>query len=215
MARVVRELLEAFLLALIVFFVIQGSVRNFRVEGRSMDPTIEHGQYLLVNKLVYFKTDVQRLSRIIPFWKVDQPSGDFAIHPPERGEVIVFRSPPDRSRDFVKRVIGLPGDVVELRDGNVYINGELLDEPYLDPQDVSNTFPSGSTQKARWTIGEKEYFVLGDNRDNSNDSREFGPFPEEDVLGKVWFVYWPLSDLHLLDSFSSHAQGALRQIPWP
>ena len=180
-----------------------------------MDPTIEDGEYLLVNKLVYFKTDMQRLSRIIPFWEVDQPTGRFAIHPPERGEVIVFRSPPNRTRDFVKRVVGVPGEVVELRDGKVYINGERLPEPYLDPQEASNTFPSARSQKSLWTVGEKEYFVLGDNRGNSNDSREFGSFPEEDVLGKVWFVYWPLSELRMLDSFSSHAQSALRQVPWP
>ena len=215
MVRVVRELLEALILALIVFLVIQTSVRNFKVEGSSMYPNIENGQHLLVNKLVYIKLDLQRLSRITPFWEADQPSGHFAIHPPERGEVIVFRSPPNRSKDFVKRVVALPGEVVELREGNVYINGARLDEPYLAPEDASNTFPSPRSQKTRWTLGEKEYYVLGDNRGKSNDSREWGPFPEEDVLGKVWVVYWPLTELHLLDSFSSLAQGALRQVTWP
>ena len=207
MARVVRELLEAFILALIVFMVIQSSVRNFKVEGSSMHPTLESGEYLLVNKLVYFPVDTHRFSRIIPFWKVDQSADRFAVRAPKRGEVIVFRFPKDETKDFVKRVIGLPGEKVTIRQGEVYIDGGLLEEPYITRKDASNmdTVP----------LGEKEYFVLGDNRSSSNDSRAWGPVPEKNVLGKVWFVYWPFSELQLLDSFSALAQGALRQNPWP
>jgi len=209
MARVFRELLEAFILALIVFMVIQSSVRNFRVEGSSMHPTLEGGEYLLVNKLVYFPIDTHRLSRVIPFWKVDQSADGFAARAPERGEVIVFKYPRDETKDFVKRVIGLPGEQVEIRQGEVYIDGGLLEEPYITRKDNFSMDPM--------LLGEKEYFVLGDNRCTgcSNDSRHWGPVPEKNVLGKVWFVYWPFSELHLLDSFSSHAQGALRQVPWP
>ena len=86
MSRAVREIAEALFLALIVFIVIQVSVRNFRVDGSSMLPTLSGGQYLLVNKLVYFKIDTKRLSRIVPFWEEDTPSTHFAIHAPERGE---------------------------------------------------------------------------------------------------------------------------------
>ena len=111
MNRVVRELLEAVVLALIVFMVIQTSVRNFKVDGSSMNPTLEGGQYLMVNKLVYFQLDMVRLSRIIPFWKEERPDSRFAVHPPQRGEVIVFHFPRDTRKDFVKRVIGLPGAV--------------------------------------------------------------------------------------------------------
>ena len=207
MARVVRELLEAFILALIVFLVIQNSVRNFRVEGSSMDPTLESGEYLLVNKLVYFPIDTQRLSRAIPFWKVDQSADRFAVRSPKRGEVIVFRFPRDETKDFVKRVIGLPGEEVAIRQGGVYIDGALLNEPYVTRKDKFNMDPM--------LLKEREYFVLGDNRRSSNDSRSWGAVPEENVLGKVWFVYWPFSELQLLDSFSSLAQGALRQVPWP
>ena len=207
MARVVRELLEAFILALIVFLVIQTSVRNFKVEGSSMHPTLENGEYLLVNKLVYFPIDTHRLSRVIPFWSVDQSADRFAARAPERGEVIVFRFPGDEDKDFVKRVIGLPGEQVEIRQGEVYIDGGLLEEPYLTRKDGFNMDPM--------LLGGKEYFVLGDNRRSSHDSRTWGPVPEKNVLGKVWFVYWPFSELHLLRSFSSLAQGALRQVPWP
>ena len=210
MARVVRELLEAFIVALIVFLVIQASVRNFKVEGSSMDPTLENGEFLLVNKLVYFPIDTHRLSRVIPFWKVDQSADHFAARAPRRGEVIVFRFPGDETKDFVKRVIGLPGEKVEIRDGGVYIEGKPLLESHVD---AGVTGCGGDY--CHLTLKENEYYVLGDNRGRSNDSRTWGPVPEKNVLGKAWFVYWPLSELHLVDSFSSVAQGALRKVPWP
>jgi signal peptidase I len=190
MSSVLREFLEAILLALVVFLVIQTSVQNFKVEGSSMHPTLEGGQYLLVNKLVYFKVDEERLSRIIPFWKVDESAQRFALHPPQQGEVIVFHFPRDPSRDFVKRVIGVPGDRVEIREGTVYVNGVALDEPYVTAEDSSDI--------GAITLQEKEYFVLGDNRRGSNDSRNWGPVPEENILGKVWIIYWPLSNWDLL-----------------
>ena len=202
MSRTAREIFEAIVLALIVFIAIQVTVRNFKVDGSSMHPTLDSGQYLLVNKLVYFQADMQRLSRIIPFWKVDRASKQFAIHPPKRGEVIVFRFPRDPSKDFVKRVIGLPGERVELRQGIVYINGATLEEPYL-------TLPDNSTRPAI-LLGEKQYYVLGDNRNSSNDSRNWGPVPEEHLIGKAWLVYWPFSEIHLLDSAALSLQSALR-----
>ena len=213
MARVFRELLEAFILALIVFVVIQGSVRNFRVEGSSMHPTLESGEYLLVNKLVYFPIDTHRLSRVIPFWKVDRSANRFTARSPERGEVIVFRFPGNGPpRDFVKRVVGLPGEHVEIRDGAVYIDGEPLLETHIDAVDTAC-----NGKFCDHTLKANEYYVLGDNRcvGCSNDSRHWGPVPEKNVLGKVWFVYWPFSELNLLDSFSSLAQGALREVSWP
>ena len=189
MSAIVREFLEAILLALVVFLFIQTSVQNFRVEGSSMHPTLEGGQYLLVNKLVYLKIDQERLSRIIPFWIVDRPEEYFAVHPPQQGDVIVFHFPRDPSRDFVKRVIGVPGDVVTMQDGFVRVNGATLEEPYLTVRDTSDLVPV--------RLGEKEYFVLGDNRRGSNDSRNWGAVPEENILGKVWLVYWPLSNWDL------------------
>ena len=200
MSRIARELTEAVVLALIVFLVIQGSIRNFRVEGSSMDPTLEDGQYLLVNKLVYSKIDTGRISRMIPFWNVDEPKAHFAIHPPKRGEVIVFRFPEDPSKDFVKRVIGLPGEEVELRTGTVYIDGVPLEEPYLTEWDTKTVPPA--------LMGEKEYYVVGDNRGSSRDSRFWVKkgVPEENVVGKVWVVYWPFPQIQLLNTMSSMVQ---------
>jgi len=190
----VREIVEAILLALVVFVVIQTSVQNFRVEGSSMQPTLEGGEYLLVNKLVYFKLDRERLARVIPFWKAETSDESldesFAVHPPKSGEVIVFHYPGDTRRDFVKRVIGVPGDRVEIRRGTVYLNGESLDEPYITVQDTSDM--------NQLVLKDKEYFVLGDNRRGSNDSRSWGPVPEELILGKAWIVYWPLANWTML-----------------
>lgn len=194
MDRVFRELLEAVILATIVFLLIHTSIRNFKVEGSSMNPTLESGQHLIVNKLVYSQLDMDRLSRIIPFWQAETPDTRYAIHPPRRGEVIVFHFPRDPSKDFVKRVIGLPGEEVEILQGKVYINEQALTEPYLDRLDTSRVGPT--------RLREKEYFVLGDNRRSSNDSRIWGPVSETYVVGKVWFVYWPFSKVQLLDGIT-------------
>lgn len=187
MTAVMREILEAMALAIIVFLVIQASAQNFRVEGSSMSPTLEGRQYLLVNKLVFFKFDVERFSRIIPFWKVDESQVSHPIRPPRFGEIIVFRFPGEPNRDFVKRVIGLPGDEIEIVDGRVKINGFVYSEPYLKGPFSYNMDPR--------RMAEGEYFVMGDNRSHSNDSRNWGPVPEENVVGKVWLIYWPFSQL--------------------
>ena len=199
MSRAFREISEALILALIVFLLIQGSVRNFKVDGSSMLPSLESGQFLLVNKLVYFRLDTSRLSRVIPFWDEDTPSNHFVIHPPRRGEVIVFRFPNDPSKDFVKRVIGLPGEEVEVVLGTPYIDGVGLQEPYLRTQDRSRMSPL--------LLGDGEYFVMGDNRRSSNDSRNWGAVPEENILGKVWVVYWPFTQAQILETAPSFTWG--------
>jgi signal peptidase I len=194
-----REFLEAVFLALVVFLVVQTTVQNFKVEGSSMYPTLQGGQYLLVNKLVYFRVDQERLARIVPFWKAQRPEERFAIHPPQRGDVVVFHFPRDPSRDFVKRVIGAPGDEVEIRRGVVYVNGEELEEPYLEAHDLSDMVPL--------SLQPGEYFVLGDNRPSSNDSRSWGVVPQDLILGKAWFVYWPPSKWHPLSIIPSWGKG--------
>ena len=201
MARAGREIIEAVLLAVVVFMLLQATVRNFKVEGSSMDPTLENGQFLLVNRLVYTRIDMGRLSNIIPFWQTDEDSVRYAIHPPERGEVVVFQFPDpvkdNPKKDFVKRVIGLPGETVEVKDGVPYVNGVVLDEPYLLHKDMSNRDEVG--------LGDGEYYVKGDNRNHSNDSRAWGAVPAENIRGKVWMVYWPAPGIQILD--------VLNQIP--
>ena len=192
MPRLAREILEAVLLALLALVILQGTVRNFKVEGSSMSPTLEGGQYLVVDHVSYLKLDVERLSRMVPFWTADDADPKFAFNPPVRGEVIVFRYPEDTRKDFVKRVVGLPGETVEVRSGLVYIDGEILDEPYLERMDRSNA--------RRTSLGEREYYVIGDNRRNSNDSRAWGVVPEKNIVGRVWLIYWPWEDVHFVHS---------------
>ena len=107
LTRISREIIEAVVLAVVVFMLLQTTVRNFKVEGSSMDPTLEGGQYLLVNRLVYLRIDLERLSRIVPFWQAKEDSLRYALHAPKRGEIVVFEFPQDPTKDFVKRVVGL------------------------------------------------------------------------------------------------------------
>ena len=195
MARVGREVIEAVLLAVVVFMLLQTTVRNFKVDGSSMDPTLVNGQYLLVNRLVYLRIEMDRFSSIVPFWQAEGDSVRYAIHPPERGEVIVFEFPDvipsNPKRDFVKRVIGLPGETIEVKDGVPFVDGVVLEEPYLTTKDHSNV--------RKVELGAGEYYVIGDNRAHSNDSRSWGAVPEENLRGKVWMIYWPAPRIHILN----------------
>lgn len=186
MSSVLREVVEALALAIVVFILIQASAQNFRVEGSSMAPTLEGQQYLLVNKLVYFTFDVERFSRIVPFWNVERSDASRPFRPPRLGEIIVFHFPGEPQRDFVKRVIGLPGDKVEIVHGTVLVNDVVFAEPYLKEPFTDNMAPR--------RMGAGEYFVMGDNRSHSNDSRNWGSVPEDNVVGKVWLIYWPFAE---------------------
>ena len=192
MPRLAREITEAVLIALVVLVVLQTTVRNFKVEGSSMAPTLEGGQYLVVDQASFFKFDKERLSRAVPFWKTSGHEPQYAFDPPARGEIIVFNYPLDPEKDFVKRVVGLPGERVEVLAGTVYVDGEALPEPYLERKDRSDAPPL--------TLGEKEYYVIGDNRRNSNDSRSWGAVPEDNIVGRVWLVYWPWDDIGIVDA---------------
>ena len=193
MRALIRELIETAILALLIFLALQSSVQNFRVEGSSMEPTLSTGQYLLVNKLVYFNLSPGDLKSLLPFADVDRSEPLFAFHPPRHGEVIIFHFPRDETRDFVKRVIGVPGDEIEIRRGAVYVNGVELDEPYITHQSEASM--------PRTTVPPDSYFVLGDNRRASNDSRDWGPVPAKNVVGRAWVSYWPLDRFNTLLTF--------------
>ena len=184
--RVAWELVQTLVLAALIFLMVRGVAQNFRVEGPSMEPGLHNGQYLLVNKAVYFKLDLGELSKYIPFIDGGDHSSRFLFHGPERGDVIVFRYPRDPSRDFIKRIIGVPGDTVSITDGVVTVNGAVIDEPYINTGANSDLDPK--------VVPEGSYFVLGDNRPNSSDSRNWGFVPEENIIGKAMFSYWPLSE---------------------
>jgi len=181
----VRELVETGLLALLVFLSVRASFQNFKVDGNSMLPTLEDGQFLIVNKLVYSEVDMEKLGKYVPFINAgDEPKRN-VFHGPQRGDIVVLRDPRKPETDLIKRVIGLPGETVEIVNGRVFINDMLLDEPYI-------TTPWNDT-KPKILISEGEYYVLGDNRDNSLDSRssQVGLIPKDLIIGKAALSYWP------------------------
>ena len=180
-----KELLEAAYIGAAVFIAIQLAVVNFRVEGSSMRPTLSPGHYLMVNKLVYFPLDTERLGMIIPFWMPEEPGRVYLGRSPRQGDVVVFDYPEDPQRQFVKRIIAEPGDRVEITEGRVRVNGVGLNEPYLRSISTSSMHPV--------RLDDGEYFVMGDNRSGSQDSRHWGPLPADHIIGKVWAIYWPRS----------------------
>lgn len=154
-----RDLAVALGLALVIIVFLYQPVK---VEGTSMSPLLSDQERIFINKFVYH------------------------FEPIERGDVVVFWYPLDRSKSFIKRVVGLPGDTIEIRSGHLYINGKELTEPYVPASylDDSNYPPR--------TIPSGEYFVMGDHRDSSNDSRVFGPVARRFIYGKAVFAYWPV-----------------------
>ena len=152
------DILETIILAVVLYFGINALSARVRVDGFSMIPTLQNGEYILVNKLAY---------------KTGQPN---------RGDIIVFRLPGDETQDLIKRVIGLPGDTVHISDGAVTINGAKLQEPYI----AQNPLYFGE-----WTVPDGFLFVLGDNRNDSRDSHQWGLLPLENVIGKSVLIYWP------------------------
>ena len=191
MRELLRELIETAILALLIFLALQFSIQNFRVQGSSMEPTLWEGQYIMVNRLTYLNFAYEHLEALLPVVDLRGDDGAvFPLQPPERGDVAIFRYPEDPSLDFVKRVIGLPGDTVAIEHGQVFVNGAALNEPYVlnaDYRDMeARLIPGGS------------YFVLGDNRRRSDDSRDWGNVPAENFVGKAWVIYWPFGSFATL-----------------
>jgi signal peptidase I len=164
-----REILETVLLTVIIFLVLNATTGRFQVRGFSMEPTLHDGQYMIISKLIYW------------------------IHSPERGDVIVFHPPNNPDDDYIKRIVGLPGEQVEIRHGTIAVDGVSLEEPYI----ANPGFYSGV-----WDLGDEEYFVLGDNRRNSSDSHTWGVFPQENIVGKAWLCYWPPEEWSMVTHYT-------------
>jgi signal peptidase I len=156
--RFIVDVLETILLSLLLFLAINAVSARIRVDGFSMEPTLHSGEYVIVNKVTYYLDD------------------------PQRGDIVVFHFPRQPDQEYIKRIIGLPGDEIRITDGVVYVNDQMLDEPYI------NADPAyGGT----WTVPDTQFFVLGDNRNNSSDSHNWGFVPIDFMIGKAVFVYWP------------------------
>ena len=187
-----REIIETALLALIIFVLVRTVVLNFKVDGRSMLPTFENGEMLLVNRNSYRELDAWDFVDWIPGVDERNSSPIIDFGEPSRGDVVVFTPPePGEDKPYIKRVIGIPGDQIEVRDEGVYVNGTRLDEPYTGGRENTCGVGWQYCNGVVVTVPDGSVFVMGDNRTNSEDSRYFGPVPEENIIGRAWIVYWP------------------------
>jgi signal peptidase I len=180
------EIVETILLALLIFVMVRGVVLNFRVDGNSMEPTLSHAEMLIINRRSYTSFDLNSVLSVVPGVARETEDRRYIFNPPQRGDIVVFRPPGGNSDPYIKRIIGLPGETVEIRDGSVFINGQRLDENY-----VSSSTNWRGGENASIVVPEDEFFMLGDNRENSSDSRSFGTVPKENFIGKSWVAYWP------------------------
>ncbi len=156
--RFMLDIIETLVLAVVLFIGINAVSARVRVDGFSMRPTLEDGEFVLVNKMSY------RLGVV------------------QRGDIIVFHFPLNPKEELIKRVIGLPGERVSVQNHQVYINGQMLNEPYIAQAPIYS---------GEWTVLDGQLFVMGDNRNNSNDSKDWGLLPAENVVGKAILIYWP------------------------
>ncbi|MFP4108621.1 MAG: signal peptidase I [Desulfonatronovibrio sp.] len=172
-----KEYAEALIIALILaLFIRTFVIQAFKIPSGSMLPTLQIGDHLLVNKFKY---------------GIHMPFMDkyiFEFDGPQFQDIIVFEFPEDPSKDFIKRVVGLPGDVIEIKDKKFYRNGQSIHEDYIQHRD--RRVVDKRDDFGPYTVPEDSYFVMGDNRDESYDSRFWGAVDREDILGKAWIIYW-------------------------
>jgi signal peptidase I len=164
--RFALDILETIVLAVVLYFGINAVSARVRVDGFSMNPTLQNGEYILVNRLAYITGQ------------------------PQRGDIIVFRLPQDEQQDLIKRVIGLPGDTISVNNGIVTINGAVLNEPYIAQPPIYND---------NRVVPEGYLYVLGDNRNDSRDSHQWGLLPVDHVIGKSVVIYWPPADWQVIN----------------
>jgi signal peptidase I len=167
----IREVIETILLTVLIYALVNYATGRYRVEGDSMQPTMHPDQYVLIDKVSY------------------------KLGAPQRGDIVVFEYPFSGSneRDFIKRVIGLPGETVAIANGVVSVNGQPLDEPYIAAPPVN---------QGTWPLGPEQYFVMGDNRNNSSDSRSWGPLERQYLIGRAVIVYWPPDSWSLVPHYT-------------
>ena len=169
--RFLLDILETLVLAVVLYFGINAVSARVRVDGFSMRPTLQDGEYILVNKLAYM------------------------LGEPMRGDIVVFIFPVNPAEDLIKRVIGLPGDTISVQNGVLSINGVTMNEPYI------NAPPA---YEGTWQVAPGELFVLGDNRNDSRDSHQWGLLPIENVIGRAVVIYWPPEEWQVIN----HTQQA-------
>ncbi len=172
--QTIREICETIALVVVIYALVNLATARFIVDGPSMEPNFATGQFVLVSRVNYL------------------------IGEPQRGDVVVFKYPGNPQEDYIKRVIGTPGDTVEIRDAKVYVNGGLLDEPYINEPCLPRM-----CQDNAWELGATQYFVMGDNRNHSSDSRAFGAVERDLIIGEALIRYWPPQDWGIVRAYNS------------
>lgn len=170
MKTFLRDIVITIVMAIVIFFLLQATVQSYVVVYNCMEPNFQEGDRLLVNKVVYY------------------------FHQPERGDVVILHPPFDPKLTYIKRVIALPGDTVEVKMSAVYVNGAKLYEPYIKEP------PTYTLNQKK--IPDGQYFVLGDNRNSAYDSYEWGTLPRQNIIGKAWLIVWPLDKWGLVPQYS-------------
>lgn len=171
MKTLIRDIVLTIIIACVLFIGVQLALQQVEVQQKSMLPNLVEGERIFINKIV------------------------FSFHKPERGDIIVFRDPePDGAIPLIKRVIGLPGETIEVKSGLVYINGSPLEEPYIRDKPRYSMEPIN--------IPTDEYFVLGDNRNSSRDSHHGWTVPEANITGKAWLSIWPIDRLGFVPKYT-------------
>ena len=176
MRAFIRDVFGTVIFAVIIFFVLQSTIQSFIVNGPSMENSFSNGDRLLVLK-----------------YRVA-----YLLQEPERGDITIFHPPINLKEDYIKRIIGMPGDTIEIKKGSVYVNGFKLDEPYVKE---SSRYSLKLTE-----VPENQYFVLGDNRNNSSDSHNGWTVPSENIIGKAWILIWPPTHWGLAPNFTLNEQ---------
>jgi signal peptidase I len=171
-SRAIREFLEVVLIAGVLFLIVNVLTARVRVESISMLPNLHEGEFVVVNRLAYR-------------WEE-----------PIRGDIIVFRFPGNEEKRYIKRVIGVGGDLVSIHDGQVTVNGSILEEPYIAAPPV---------YEGEWYVKPGDVFVLGDNRNNSNDSKNWVTLERKEIIGKAVFIYWPPTEIGLIPHYDLFA----------
>jgi signal peptidase I len=181
-----RDIPQIIFLAVLVFLGLRSVAGTFWVSGASMEPNLHEGQLLGVNKLAFTHLDGTPLEGVVPSTR--QGSVGYVFGGPRRGDIVVFRKRVGRNIAFVKRILGLPGDRVLIEKGTIFVNGQPLDEPYVQFPLANETYPSDGEPLE---VPDGSYFVLGDNRPESSDSRDDWFVPVENLVGRAWLSYWP------------------------
>jgi len=183
-----REVVETALLIAAIYTLVNLATSRYVVEGLSMYPSFEGNEYLIVNRFEYM------------------------FREPERGDIVIFHYPNNPERDFIKRIIGLPGETVAMENGQVFINDVPVDEPY-----VNDLCTASNCRYREWILGEDEFFVLGDNRNSSQDSANFGPVNRSFMVGRAWVKYWPPSEWEIIEhhTYGEPPTGIIRITPTP